>query len=111
MIKEKTTLIEEGAIIGVKFVSGEDVMAKIGKILGDQVELILPHSLVTSHEGAAFMAWPSMVSDDSFFVHKNKIMIAYPLREDFLNQYSPLHGEVEEEKAGIFMPPEKKIIS
>jgi hypothetical protein len=112
MLKEENKdLVVEGAIIGLKMTSGEEIMAKIGKISGDSVELLLPHSLVAAEGGAAFMAWPSMASDEPVLTYRSRILVAYKLRSDFYENYAPMHGvKAKESKSGVFMPPEKKLI-
>lgn len=108
MLQENKGYMVEDAIVGVKFTSGEDIMAKIGTIENGVVELILPHSLAAVAEGAAFMPWPSMINDDPIYVDADKIMLVYPLREDFYGQYAQLHSETAEAPS-IIMPDEKKL--
>lgn len=110
MLKEENSYLKEGAIIGVKFMSGEDIMTKVGKISDGVVELLLPHALISTDEGPAFMAWPSMINDEPLLVDADKIMLAYPLREDFHDQYAPMHDDVED-NGGIIMPAEKRIVT
>lgn len=116
MLEEKNKLIveDENNIMGVKFVSGEDIMAKV-EDRGEYIELTQPHALTAAPEGAAFMPWPVMISDDNVFVSKDKVLLTYPLRIDFYAQYAQLlEIDVEipsEEETGIFMPSEKKIIT
>lgn len=117
MIKEKSKLLveDENQIMGVKLVTGEDIMAKVIDHDAEFVEVVLPHALTASGGGAAFMAWPSMVSEDNIFIAKDKILLTYPLRVDFYSQYASMHGVTvdipSEEESGIFMPAEKKLIS
>ena len=111
MLKTNNNLFVEGNFIGVKFVTGEDVLCKVGAVTETDVTLLRPHFITAAEGGMAFMPWPTMVNYEEVGKHavtieRSKILTPYPLRKDFLETLLELLDEKP-----VILVPDKKILT
>lgn len=110
MLRETNSLLMAGNYVGVKLVSGEEVLCKLGNI-SDTVELIRPHFIAQTAEGVVFMPWPQLVDhkdeeSHTITIEKSKLLAPFKLRPDFEAELRNIMGDTPK----IFVP-DKKIIT
>jgi len=110
MLRETNNLLVAGNYVGIKFVSGEEILCKIGEV-SDTVKLIRPHFIAQTAQGVVFMPWPQLVNHEdeashTITVSKDKILASFGLRPDFEAELRNIMGDSPK----IFMP-DKKIIT
>lgn len=111
MLKTNNNLLVEGNFIGVKFVTGEDVLCRVGEVTPTEVTLLRPHFITAAEGGMAFMPWPTMVNYEDASKHvvtvdRSKILTPYNLSKEFLETML----ELLDEKSAILVP-DKKILT
>ena len=119
MLEQKKDLkLENGAILGFKLSTGEEILGRIKSVERADVILEMPHTIMISQQGAALSPWPMIGQDGADIgISRNSIVSFFRVRDDFNEYYTEiLKGEVEEDaqeetNPGIIMPSEKKIIT
>lgn len=113
MIKENYKILVKAKnnVMGVKLVTGEEVMAKVTEC-PQHLKLELPHSIVSVDEGVAFTPWPSMIDESAtVLIKKDKVLLTFSLRGDFYREYAEMHVAKEKKPSGIYMPKDSPIVT
>lgn len=114
MLEKKTDIYADGNIIGIKFISGDEIICKIvGKVNG-HLSIRGARTLGMSPEGEVqYVGWPTTIAMDGtvdlmeyeMSIPMQSILTPFRLSDEFLENAKTLF-----EKNVIIAPPEKKII-